>query len=211
MKEYRREYVRGKLELGDLLENPHELFEEWFRLAGETDGIHEPNQMILSTATIDGQPRSRVVLLKEISETGYVFYTNYDSQKGQDIEANPRVSILFYWEALERQVRIEGRARRISQERSQAYYDSRPRGSRIGAWTSPQSEAISGREELDQRYREVEDRFRENATIQKPPFWGGYEVIPERFEFWQGRKNRLHDRFVFVQDGEKWKITRIAP
>ncbi len=215
MKQYRKEYKKDQLERQDLMDDPRELFRQWFGEAGAVD-IAEPNRMILSTATPQGRVSSRVVLLKEISSQGYVFYTNYESDKAQQIDSNPRVALLFHWEVLERQVRIEGSAKRISEERSQAYYDTRPEGSRIGAWTSPQSQIIYGREELEESYKKYEQLYAGKEQIEKPPYWGGFEVVADRYEFWQGRQNRLHDRFVYTPSGAqsadlRWDVHRLAP
>jgi len=215
MKQYRKEYKKDQLERGDLLTDPRQVFQQWFDEAVSAE-IAEPNRMILSTATANGRVSSRVVLLKEIAASGYVFYTNHNSDKAQQIDSNPRVALLFHWEVLERQVRIEGSARRISEERSQNYYDTRPEGSRIGAWTSPQSEVIQDRDILEERYQKYEQLYAGKQHIKKPPYWGGYEVVADRYEFWQGRKNRLHDRFIYTLSDAKsatmdWEINRLAP
>jgi len=215
MKQYRKEYKKDQLERGDLQTDPRQVFQQWFDEAVSAE-IAEPNRMILSTATANGRVSSRVVLLKEIAASGYVFYTNHNSDKAQQIDSNPRVALLFHWEVLERQVRIEGSARRISEERSQNYYDTRPEGSRIGAWTSPQSEVIQDRDILEERYQKYEQLYAGKQHIKKPPYWGGYEVVADRYEFWQGRKNRLHDRFIYTLSDAKsatmdWEINRLAP
>ena len=165
--------------------------------------------MTLATATTDGVPSARIVLLKTFDSRGFVFFTNYESRKGSELRHNPRAALVFHWPKLERQVRIEGRVEQTSRDESQAYFDTRPRGSRIAAWASAQSERIESREALEQSAREIEERFGADA-IPVPPFWGGYRVVPSRIEFWMGRANRLHDRFVYERDGA-WKQSRLAP
>jgi pyridoxamine 5'-phosphate oxidase len=172
--------------------------------------LHEPNAMIVATATTDGRTSARTVLLKGYDERGFVFYTNYEGRKARELEANPMCALLFYWGELERQVRIEGRASRLSGEESDAYFLSRPRGSRIGAWASQQSRSVEDRSVLEERVRALEREY-EGREIPRPPFWGGYRVEPEVIEFWQGRENRLHDRLVYRRDGEGWKIERLQP
>lgn len=189
--------------------DPFRLFSEWYREAREA-GLFLPESMSLATSTPDGRPSVRLVLLKGHDERGLVFFTNYDSRKGEEIAANPRAALAFHWPFLQRQVRIEGTAEKISGEESYAYFRTRPRGSRIGAWASPQSAVIGGREELMGRVREMEERFR-GDDVPLPPFWGGYRVRPDRIEFWQGRVNRLHDRFLFEREGEEWAVRRLAP
>jgi len=166
--------------------------------------------MTLATATPDGRPSVRVVLLKGFDERGFVFYTNYRGRKGRELEANPCCSLLFYWGELERQVRVEGRASQLPGEESDAYFKSRPRGSQLGAWASEQSRPISERNELEERLRELEAEY-EGREVPRPPFWGGYRVEPETFEFWQGRENRLHDRLLYRRSNGNWRITRLQP
>ena len=166
--------------------------------------------MTLATATPDGHPSARVVLLKGYDERGFVFYTNYEGRKAHELEANPNCSLAFYWGELERQVRIEGRATRLSEEESDAYFDSRPRGSQLGAWTSRQSQPIENRRALEERTEQLEAEY-EGREIPRPPFWGGYRARPQSIEFWQGRENRLHDRLLYTPDGEGWKIRRLQP
>ena len=166
--------------------------------------------MIVSTASTDGKPSARTVLLKGYDERGFVFYTNYVGRKANEIEANPMCALLFYWGELERQVRIEGRASRLSGEESDAYFAGRPRGSRLGAWASEQSRPVEDRTVLEERVRTLEAEY-EGREIPRPPFWGGYRVEPEEIEFWQGRENRLHDRLVYRREHGAWRIERLQP
>ena len=205
----RKEYTRAGLVESDVVPDPIEQFRRWF---DETTaaGLHEPNAMTLATATPDGRPSARVVLLKGFDGRGFVFYTNYGGRKGRELDENPRAALLFYWGELERQVRIEGTASRVPEEESDAYYASRPRGSRLGAWASEQSRVVGGREVLEGRIRGLEVEY-EGREVPRPPFWGGYRVVPEVVEFWQGRENRLHDRIVYRWEGAGWEIGRLQP
>ena len=205
----RKEYTRAGLREADLAPGPTEQFRRWFDEAIAA-GLHEPNAFALATATPDGRPSARVVLLKGFDERGFVFYTNYEGRKGRELEENPYAALVFYWGELERQVRIEGRASRVPGEESDAYYGSRPRGSRLGAWASAQSREIGGRDEIEERLAEVE-REHEGRPVPRPPFWGGYRVEPEAVEFWQGRENRLHDRLVYRRHGDGWRVVRLQP
>ena len=207
--ELRNNYQQPELDMSHLKENPIQQFEAWFEEALEAVQ-HEPNAMALATVS-GGRPDSRIVLLKGFDERGFVFYTNYNSKKGQDIAANPRVALTFWWPELARQVRIEGIADKLSVEESNAYYQTRDRESRLGAWASPQSQPISNREELEQQVKAVSERFADQAIIPCPPHWGGYLVQPERIEFWQGRPSRLHDRLVYEKVEGSWEIQRLAP
>ena len=205
----RKEYTRAGLDRADVHSDPVVQFDAWFEetLAA---GLHEPNAMIVATATADGRPSARTVLLKGYDERGFVFYTNYEGRKARELEANPACALLFYWGELERQVRIEGRAGRISSEESDAYFAGRPRGSRLGAWASQQSQPVEDRSILQERVRMLETEY-ESREIPRPPFWGGYRVEPEVVEFWQGRENRLHDRLVYRRDGDGWRVERLQP
>ncbi len=207
----RDEYCRGGLGEADCETNPIVQFERWMKEAQAAD-LKEPNAMTLSTATADGKPSSRVVLLKEVSEIGFVFYTSYTSRKAREIETNPTAALTFYWAELERQVRVEGRVRRVPPEQSEAYFRSRPKGSRLGAWASHQSEVLPSRRPLEDRLRELEAQYAETDDIPRPGYWGGYCVSPEMVEFWQGRPNRLHDRLRYRIKGEStWGIERLSP
>jgi pyridoxamine 5'-phosphate oxidase len=189
--------------------DPIDLFREWFDEAEES-GIMLPEATALATATADGMPSSRMVLLKAFSEDGFVFYTNYGSRKARELEANPRAALLMHWTVLQRQVRIEGQVTRLSQSESDAYFQTRGRGSRIGAWASRQSQVLDIRSDLERRVSETEERFKDQ-DVPLPEFWGGYRVVPERIEFWQGRVNRLHDRLIFSRAGQSWDTERLYP
>lgn len=205
----RREYSRAGLTEAGSHPNPIEQFRRWFDEALDAD-LHEPNAMTLATATPGGRPSARVVLLKGFDERGFVFYTNYEGRKAREIEANPNCALVFYWGELERQVRVEGRVGRIPERESDAYFASRPRGSRIGAWASEQSRPAQSRDVLEERLRALEAEY-EGGEIPRPPFWGGYRVEPEVVEFWQGRENRLHDRLVYRFAGGVWERERLQP
>jgi pyridoxamine 5'-phosphate oxidase len=206
----RNEYAAHGLRRADLHSDPLQQFGAWFAAALAAD-IRDVNAMSLATATLDGKPSVRIVLLKGFDARGFAFFTNYDSEKGRQIEANPYAALVFYWVQLERQVRISGAVEKTSREDSAAYFHSRPVGSRLGAWVSKQSEVIDGRQILDSRLMEMTERF-ENGDIPLPPHWGGYRVKPDKIEFWQGRPNRLHDRFRYSRQADgTWLIDRLAP
>ena len=205
----RREYGEHGLDTPDLVPDPLEMFRRWLDDTVRA-GLHEPNAMVVTTVSAEGSPSARMVLLKGLDE-GFVFYTNYDSRKGREIEANPALSLLFPWHDLQRQVRVEGTATRVSAEESRAYFASRPRESQIGAWASPQSQPVESREELDLLYAAAERRFADVIEIPVPPQWGGLRVRPQLVEFWQGRKGRMHDRLVYRREGERWVTSRLAP
>ncbi len=205
----RKEYTRAGLAESDMDPEPVEQFRRWFEEALAAD-LHEPNAMIVATASPDGLPSARVVLLKGFDDRGFVFYTNYEGRKGRELEENPRAALLFYWGELERQVRIEGTASRVSEEESDAYYAGRPRGSRLGALASEQSRVVGSREVLEGRIKNLEAEY-EGRDVPRPAFWGGYRVEPEAMEFWQGRENRLHDRLVYRRGDGGWKMERLQP
>jgi pyridoxamine 5'-phosphate oxidase len=208
--ERRKDYQRFNLREEDVDQDPIRQFALWFEEASLSE-VPEVNAMALATATSDGRPSVRLVLLRGFDERGFMFFTNYDSRKAHELDENPRAALVMFWHELERQVRIEGRVERASDEESDRYFDSRPEGSRIGAWASPQSRVIPGREALEALYQEVEALYPEGA-IPRPANWGGYRVIPESIEFWQGRPNRLHDRLRYSRRPEGgWLIERLAP
>ncbi len=208
--ELRQHYALESLSETDVRPDPVAQFAFWFEEAISSQ-ILEPNAMTLATATLDGRPSARTVLLKDYGNHGFTFFTNYESQKGEDLAANPRAALLFTWLDLQRQIRIEGQVEKIDPEASLAYFQSRPRSSQIGAWASPQSHVIEGREVLEKRENEIEVKFSGIEKLPMPPNWGGYRVIPDVFEFWQGRMSRLHDRILYTREGEAWKIERLAP
>jgi len=189
--------------------DPIELFVTWFR-AAEESGILHPEAVALATATPDAHPSVRMVLLKEVDQRGFVFFTNYGSRKAGELDANPNAALCFHWAVHERQVRVTGSVARISEEESYAYYSTRGRGSRLGAWASKQSQPLDARAELEARVREAKERF-EGDDIPLPPFWGGYRIVPEVIEFWQGRADRLHDRLVFTAETDGWSTRRLYP
>ena len=207
----RRDYTRDGLTEAQAPVDPYALFGQWFEEAVRTEQPPvEANACWLATVDAEGQPHCRVLLLKGVDAQGFVFYTNYDSAKGRQLAAQPRAAMTFFWPALERQVRIEGLVEQVSTEESDAYYRVRPLGSRLGAWASPQSQAIADRHELEQRLAAVQERFADGEPS-RPPFWGGYRLKPQRIEFWQGRSSRLHDRldYQWVEGG--WQRQRLAP
>jgi pyridoxamine 5'-phosphate oxidase len=207
----RREYGEHGLDTPDLAPDPIAMFGAWFEDVVDA-GLHEPNAMVVTTVSAQGRPSSRMVLLKGLDERGFLFFTNYESHKARDIEANPAVSLLFPWHDLQRQVRVDGTASRVSAEESAAYFATRPREAQLGAWASPQSREVASRAELDALHRSVVQRFAD-GEVPLPPHWGGYRVAPVSVEFWQGRKGRLHDRMVYRrgEDDKGWNTVRLAP
>jgi pyridoxamine 5'-phosphate oxidase len=206
---FRRDYLKGGLQRESLNPDPILQFSSWFEQARKTD-IADPTAMILATVGHDGQPSQRTVLLKYFDSNGFVFFTNYGSRKATEIAENPKVSLLFVWLELERQIGITGTASRISVADSAKYFMSRPKDSQVAAWVSSQSHPLSSRQMLLQKFQEMKIKFGE-GKIPLPSFWGGFRVVPSSMEFWQGRENRLHDRFCYTRAGEDWKIERLAP
>jgi pyridoxamine 5'-phosphate oxidase len=205
----RAEYQLSGLDESELASDPVTMFRRWFDNA-RAAGVLEPNAMVLSTVSPDGVPSARTVLLKGVSADGFVFYTNYESRKATELGANPHCSLVFGWYQLQRQVRVEGVASRVSRAETDAYFAARPRDSQIGAWASPQSTVVPSRSVLDASYAEVEERFA-GVEVPSPPHWGGYVVAPARVEFWQGRRSRMHDRLEYRRDGARWVTQRLAP
>ena len=193
----------------DLDPDPLRQFERWFAAAGEA-GVEVPEAMALATATPDGRPSVRMVLLKQADERGFAFHTNYESRKGSELAANPRAALLFHWRPLGRQVRVEGGVERVATAESEAYFATRAPASQLAAWASPQSRPLAGRAELEGLYAEAVARF-ESETVPRPPHWGGFRVVPEAYEFWEHGDDRLHDRVRYERDGEGWSRTRLAP
>ncbi len=204
----RMDYTQGELDESQVPPDPMVLFRTWFEQALRSN-LPEPNAICLATACSSGRPNARMVLLKGFDERGFVFYTNYDSQKGRELEARPQASFVVYWAELERQIRVTGTVARTSEDQSEAYFRSRPAGSRMGAAVSPQSEIIPGRKWLEERWRQFEFLHPEGAP--RPANWGGYRLTPETIEFWQGRRSRLHDRILYTRENDGWRIERLAP
>lgn len=207
---YRKLYQKHQLLEEEIPNNPFELFHYWLQEIEANREVEEVNTMNLSTIGLDGFPATRVVLLKEYDNEGFVFYTNYESDKGKAIAKDPKVCLSFFWPASERQVIIKGLAQKTSVEDSETYFHSRPKGSQLGAWASQQSSVVPSREYLQEKLNLLEEQY-SGKEIPKPVYWGGYKVIPSQFEFWQGRPNRLHDRIYFSKEGKEWKIDRLAP
>ena len=204
----RQEYMRAGLSEADAHADPFAQFERWFKDALAAQ-LPLANAMTLATVTPEGGPDARVLLLKGVEGGSFVFYTNYESRKGRELAQNPHAALTFLWKELERQVRIEGRVEKVAADESRAYYETRPLGARIGAWASPQSEVIENRAWLEKRWAELSTQHGEAPPL--PPHWGGYRVMPEALEFWQGRRSRLHDRITYRRDGNGWKLARLAP
>ena len=207
------QYTKGSLEISQLNQSPFTQFDTWFKHA-QANNVYQPETVTLSTAELpSGRISARMVYLKEMDDRGFVVYSNWGtSRKSQDVASNPQAALTFWWHELERQVRVEGPCERLTSEESQPYYDTRIRGSRLGAWASQQSKVLSGREELEQQVQDVEKRFENHEKIPVPEFWGGLRVKPEMVEFWQGRQSRLHDRFQYTRaDGNEWRIERLSP
>ena len=208
LSDIRKQYLFSALDEQNVLKNPYEQFELWLKEAIESNQL-EPTAMVLSTVDERMQPHSRVVLLKEFTHEGFVFYTNYEGHKAQQMAHNNKVSLVFFWPTLERQVRIEGKVDRINEVQSTTYFKSRPIESQLGAWASPQSQLIHSKDFLEQQFQYYQQKF--GNKVPKPHHWGGFSVKPTSIEFWQGRENRLHDRILFSQKSGKWIISRLAP
>ncbi|MBD2752932.1 pyridoxamine 5'-phosphate oxidase [Spirosoma validum] len=205
----RNEYTLSGLDKTDVLSDPIAQFRRWFD-AALSARVPEPNAMHVSTVTANGRPDGRIVLLKDVSDTGFTFYTNYESRKGRELTDHPFATLTFFYPELERQMRIEGRVEKVSAAESDAYFNSRPRGSQIGAWVSHQSSVIDNRDVLETRQRELEAQFA-GQPVPRPPYWGGFRVLPDVLEFWQGRPSRLHDRIRYRKDENNWLIERLSP
>ena len=205
----RKDYKLKSLLEADLKKDPVEQFSVWWDEAVKSD-IAEVNAMTLATCNADGRPSARIVLFKGLTNDGFVFYTNYQSNKGKELERNPYAALVFFWKELERQVRIEGAVEKINEAESDSYFQSRPAGSKIGAWSSAQSSTVASREVIEESYLNYLKKFNTNP-IPRPPFWGGYIVKPKKMEFWQGRSSRLHDRIMYSKQNEDWKIERLSP
>lgn len=209
----RREYSLGGLLETDLVPDPIAMFRHWLHDVTAA-GLHEPNAMVVASSTADGVPSARLVLLKRLDDRGFVFFTSYDSRKAGELDVNPAVALLFPWHDLERQVRVEGTATRLDEAENAAYFATRPRGSQLGAWASPQSQVVASREELDRMYTETAARFggmTGEEEVGLPPDWGGYLVAPRAVEFWQGRRGRMHDRLRYRRTENGWLTERLAP
>ena len=207
----RKAYHKGALDRHEIPQDPMDLFRQWWHQAIEAE-IDEANAMTLATADVFGYPSARIVLLKGLHQDGFEFFTNYQSPKAQEMEANQHVALLFFWKEMERQIRIEGKVEKVSKERSEQYFQSRPRGSQIGAWSSPQSQVIPDRSVIENNLKAKEEKYADLDPLPLPDHWGGYLVRPLYFEFWQGRPDRLHDRFCYTLTPEGvWEVDRLAP
>ncbi|MEQ8624528.1 MAG: pyridoxamine 5'-phosphate oxidase [Vicingaceae bacterium] len=209
VKNVRRDYNSGELSESEMPKNPYAVFENWMKTALD-EKLKEPNAFTISTV-VDQQPDSRVVLLRDFSEDGLIFYTNYSSKKAKDLEKNPQVSINFFWAELDRQIRIKARVEKLDPLKSDNYFASRPRESQLGAWASNQSDELESRDRLEKSLKAFEEKFENTDQIPRPDFWGGYLMVPHFFEFWQGRSSRLHDRICYEKSNNEWKMKRLYP
>lgn len=209
VKHLRQEYAHSTLDDGAIELNPFYQFKKWFEEALSAE-LPEPHAMNLATVSENGRPSSRIVLLRNFDTSGFDFFTNYESKKGSDLLKNPQVALNFFWQQIERQIRIEGKIEKLSQEESDAYFLSRPTASQIGAWASAQSKPIANRSELEKQVDTNSKKFA-NQPIQRPAYWGGYKIVPDYFEFWQGRPSRLHDRIAYSLQNKEWKVSRLNP
>ncbi len=209
LEEERKDYIKGEIHKSDLSESPFELLNKWLHLAKESV-YSDYNAMVLSTLRSNGFPAARVVLLRELTSEGLIFYTNYDSDKGKELLLNPKTTCNFFWREIEKQVRVTGIAQKVSKEVSDAYFSKRPRASQIGAWASDQSAEIKGRDELEEKVKFYEQKFK-GENVPRPEYWGGFIIIPSEIEFWQGRASRLHDRFLFNASTGSWVVSRLSP
>jgi pyridoxamine 5'-phosphate oxidase len=210
IRDARISYEKDTLDEARVSPDPLAQFKAWLETALATDAVVEPNAVTVASVGVDGQPSLRVVLLRGYDERGFVFFTNYDSRKGRELDAHPAAALLFYWAALERQVRIEGRVARLDAAESDAYFMKRPRGHRLSAWASKQSSVVPDRAYLEAQMAEEDLRFKD-IEVGRPPYWGGYRLTPHAYEFWQGRRNRVHDRIAYARAGDAWNVSRLAP
>ncbi len=206
----REDYRAKTLEITAIYASPIQQFNDWFQEALDSQ-IKEANAMTIATVDAQGKPAARIVLLKGFDENGFIFYTNYESRKGQELAVNPNIAVVFLWKDLERQIRIEGTAEKVAPSVSLNYFHSRPKGSQIGAWASPQSQVIADRSILEQNVADLKEKYKDVDKLPIPSHWGGYQIKPTLIEFWQGRSSRLHDRICYTLEGEEWKIERLAP
>ena len=207
---YRKSYEKQELLESNCPENPLELFQKWFLNADASDTVEETNAVSLSTVGKDGYPKSRIVLLKKYTWEGFIFYTNYNSSKGEDLSNNNAAAFNIFWGELERQIRIQGFISKVDEDVSNKYFNARPRASKIGAWASSQSESLKNRKELEDRVLFFEEKFKDDEVL-RPPHWGGYSLVPDKIEFWQGRSSRLHDRILYTKENDLWIKSRLSP
>ena len=210
VRDLRTSYEKGELDEASVARDPFVQFGMWLDEAVLDETLTEPNAVTVATVDDDGQPSARVVLLRGYDERGFVFFTNYESRKGRELAAHPRAGLLFYWGPLQRQIRIDGTVARLPADESDAYFARRPRGHRLSAWASKQSAVVPDRAFLEAQMARADERFRD-VEVPRPPYWGGYRVSPRAFEFWQGRRNRVHDRIAYVRDGDGWRTERLSP